>query len=229
MKLFWVFFWAFLFPVFLNAQDLSDCPQVVFETDSGTIRIALYNETPQHRDNMLKLVREGFYNGVLFHRVIDRFMIQSGDAGSKNAQPGQLLGGSDEAYKIPAEICWPKYFHKKGAVAAAREGSDTNPEWKSSMSQFYIVTGRRFSDNMLDDAEERIFRDTHKAVDIPEELRQVYRQVGGTPHLDTQYTVFGEVVEGLDVALRIQKAETDDNARPVTDIHIVKAYVAGEE
>ena len=124
--------------------------------------------------------------------------------------------------------CLDKRFHKKGAVAAAREGSDTNPEWKSSMSQFYIVTGRRFNDNMLDDAEERIFRDTHKAVDIPEDLREVYRQQGGTPHLDSQYTVFGEVVDGLDVALRIQKAETDGNARPVNDIHIVRAYVEGE-
>lgn len=218
---------ALFFPLALSAQDLSTCPQVVLETDSGTVRIALYNETPLHRDNFLKLVGEGFYDGVLFHRVINRFMIQTGDSASRHAQPGALLGESSyETYKIPAEIRWPQFYHKRGAVAAARQGNDTNPEMKSSMSQFYIVTGRRFNANMLEDAEERIYRDTKKFVTFPENLANVYMKEGGTPHLDTQYTVFGEVLEGMDVVERIQQAETDDNARPLADIRIRRAYVA---
>lgn len=220
------FIFAVFFPLALSAQDLSKCPQVVLETDSGNIRIALYNETPLHRDNFLKLVGEGYYDGVLFHRVIDRFMIQTGDSASRHAAPGKLLGESSyETYKIPAEIRWPQLFHKNGAVAAAREGNDTNPQMMSSMSQFYIVTGKLFNASMLEDAEERIYRDTKKFVTFPDSLADVYLRQGGTPHLDTQYTVFGEVVEGMDVANRIQQAETDGNNRPVADIRIRRAYI----
>ena len=221
------FILAFLFfPFALSAQNLTTCKQVVLETDSGTIRIALYNETPLHRDNFLKLVGEGFYDGVLFHRVINRFMIQTGDSASRHAQPGVLLGESSyETYKVPAEIHWPQLFHKKGAVAAAREGNDTNPEMKSSMSQFYIVTGRRCNANMLEDAEERIYRDTKKFITFPDSLADVYLKLGGAPHLDTQYTVFGEVLEGMEVVNRIQQAETDSNNRPLADIRINRAYI----
>ncbi len=217
---------ALVLPVAIWAQSGDVRPQVVLETDSGKVVIELYNETPQHRDNFLKLVAEGYYNGVLFHRVINRFMIQTGDSASRHAQPGELLGESSyETYKIPAEIRWPQLFHKRGAVAAAREGNDTNPEMQSSMSQFYIVTGRRFNANMLEDAEERIYRDTKKFVTFPSELAEVYLKQGGTPHLDTQYTVFGEVVEGMEVVDRIQQAKTDDNNRPLADIRINRAYI----
>lgn len=213
----------------LHAQDLSQCKKVVLETDSGRIVLALYNETPQHRDNFLKLVEKGFYDGVLFHRVINRFMVQTGDSATRHARPGEQLGsGGYETHKIPAEIKWPQFFHKKGALAAAREGNQTNPKWESSMCQFYIVTGRRFDANMLEDAEERIFRDTHKSVTFPQELQDAYFRIGGAPHLDTQYTVFGEVVEGLDVVDRIQLMPVDDFNRPLTDIHIISARVMKE-
>ena len=209
--------------------DLTGCPVVQLETDSGTIKIALYNETPLHRDNFLKLVKEGFYDGVLFHRVIDQFMIQTGDSISRHAEPGQELGEGDyETYKVPAEIRFPQLFHRRGTVAAAREGDDVNPNRESSMCQFYIVWGKKFTNNMIDDVEERIARKTGNIITIPKELREVYMKKGGTPHLDGQYTVFGEVIEGLDVVDRIQKAETDQNNRPLCDIRIVKATVLSE-
>ena len=226
MKIIRFILFALFIPLTVMAQDEELCKKVVLETDSGNVVIMLYNDTPLHRDNFIKLVEKGFYDGVLFHRVINRFMIQTGDSASRHAKPGVLLGESGyETYKIPAEIRWPQHFHKKGAVAAAREGNATNPQWESSMCQFYIVTGRRFNDTMLDDASERIFRDTRKDVSFPQELRDVYMKTGGTPHLDTQYTVFGEVVEGLDVVDRIQVAETDSTNRPITDIHIKHARV----
>ncbi len=221
-----ILFLSLLLPLSALAQTEESCPKVVLETDSGNVTIMLYNETPLHRDNFLKLVREGYYDGVLFHRVINRFMIQTGDSASRHALPGELLGESSyETYKIPAEIRWPQLFHKKGAVAAAREGNDTNPEMQSSMSQFYIVTGRRYSANMLEDAEERIYRDSKKFVNFPDDVAETYLKLGGAPHLDTQYTVFGEVTEGLDVVDRIQHASTDDNNRPLTDIRIRRATI----
>lgn len=221
-----ILFLSLLLPLSALAQTEESCPKVVLETDSGNVTIMLYNETPLHRDNFLKLVREGYYDGVLFHRVINRFMIQTGDSASRHASPGELLGESSyETYKIPAEIRWPQLFHKKGAVAAAREGNDTNPEMQSSMSQFYIVTGRRYSANMLEDAEERIYRDSKKFVNFPDDVAETYLKLGGAPHLDTQYTVFGEVTEGLDVVDRIQHASTDDNNRPFTDIRIRRATI----
>ena len=219
--------WTFLLllPLPVMAQE-EETQRIVLETDSGNVTIMLYNETPLHRDNIVKLVKEGFYDGVLFHRVIEDFMIQTGDSISRHAPAGTLLGvGSYETYKIPAEIRFPQIFHKRGSVAAAREGDAENPQRESSMCQFYIVWGKRYSGNMMDDVEERIARNTGNLISFPQEVRDAYFQYGGTPHLDGQYTVFGEVVEGLDVVERIMAAQTDKNNRPLIDIRIKRAYI----
>ena len=199
--------------------------EVLLETDSGNIRIQLYNETPLHRDNFLRLVRSGAYDGVLFHRVIKDFMIQTGDMGSKTAKPGQALGDTPESYSLPAEIHYPELLHRRGAVAAAREGDDVNPKRESSASQFYIVWGIRFSDGQLDWAQERLNAHTDSTVQMTPEVRRIYKEVGGTPHLDGQYTVFGQVLEGMDVVERIQQLPVDANDRPLTDVHVRKASV----
>ena len=210
----------------INAQTADTLRhEVLLETTKGNIRIAPYNETPQHRDNFIKLVKEGFYDGLLFHRVIDRFMIQTGDSASRHAAPGQMLGDSPESYKIPAEIRYPALFHKRGAVAAARESDNVNPDRESSASQFYIVYGRRFNDSMLDDVQLRLDKNTGGAVKLTPEIREAYKRFGGTPHLDGQYTVFGEVTEGIDTVENIEWAETDKNDRPVEDIRIIRATV----
>lgn len=250
-------------------NDLSNTTKVALETTFGTIEIALYNETPQHRDNFVKLVNDGTYNGVLFHRVIKDFMIQTGDPTSKTAAVDALLGSGGPGYDLPAEIVFPKYFHKRGALAAARQGDETNPERKSSGSQFYIVTGRRYSEyqlnNMLerfaDQAKMRIFQtmarergseitalqaqgDTLALNNLQKELiakteeqyklspvtftpEQIaaYSTIGGTPHLDGQYTVFGEVVSGMDVVDKIQNVTTGQHDRPVDDVRIISARV----
>lgn len=199
--------------------------EVLLKTDMGDIRIKLYNETPKHRDNFLKKVSEGFYDGLLFHRVITSFMIQTGDSASRHAAPGQLLGNSPEPYTIPAEIRFPQLYHKRGAIGAAREGDDVNPERASSSSQFYIVYGRRMNDFMLDQEQQRLDKATNGQVKLTPEIRKAYYERGGTPHLDGQYTVFGEVVEGLKVVDAIQWVETDKNNRPLKDIHIIKATI----
>ncbi|GAB6963192.1 peptidylprolyl isomerase [Prevotella fusca JCM 17724] len=199
--------------------------EVLLETDSGNIRIQLYNETPLHRDNFLRLVRSGAYDGVLFHRVIKDFMIQTGDMGSKTAKPGQALGDTPESYSLPAEIHYPELLHRRGAVAAAREGDDVNPKRESSASQFYIVWGIRFSDGQLDWAQERLNAHTDSTVQMTPEVRRIYKEVGGTPHLDGQYTVFGQVLEGMDVVEHIQQQPVDANDRPLTDVHVRKASV----
>lgn len=198
--------------------------EVLMETSMGNIRLALYNETPLHRDNFIKNVREGVYDGLLFHRVISSFMIQGGDTASRNAAPGQQLGDTEESYSIPAEIRYPQLFHKRGALAAAREGDNVNPERRSSATQFYIVYGRRFTDEMLDKVQERL-DGVKGGVTLTPEVREVYKQKGGTPHLDGLYTVFGEVLEGMDVVREIQWVETDSNNRPVEDVRIIKATV----
>ena len=198
--------------------------EVLMETSMGNIRLALYNETPLHRDNFIKNVREGVYDGLLFHRVISSFMIQGGDTASRNAAPGQQLGDTEEAYSIPAAIRYPQLFHKRGALAAAREGDNVNPERRSSATQFYIVYGRRFTDEMLDKVQERL-DGVKGGVTLTPEVCEVYRQKGGTPHLDGLYTVFGEVLEGMDVVREIQWVETDSNNRPVEDVRIIKATV----
>lgn len=209
----------------VSAQTSEPRHEILLETDSGNVRIALYNETPQHRDNILRLLEAHAYDGVLFHRVISNFMVQTGDLGSIGASQGKLLGDTPEKYSVPAEIRFPQLFHKRGAVAAAREGDDVNPERRSSATQFYIVWGRQWDDASLDKLQQRIDQMTQGTVKLTPEIREVYKTLGGTPHLDGSYTVFGEVVEGLEVVERIEKAATDDHDRPLKDIRVVRATV----
>ena len=200
--------------------------RVVMETTQGTIELKLYDATPLHRDNFLSLVKEGAYDSLLFHRVIKDFMIQGGDPDSKNAAPGALLGEGDRPYTIPAEFRLEEgIFHRRGALAAARESDDVNPEQRSSAMQFYIVWGSVCTDERLDYIQERLDQITGGKVKFTPQMREVYKTVGGTPHLDGQYTVFGEVISGLDVVDLIQQADTDENDRPLEDIRILRAYV----
>lgn len=209
-----------------NAQETEENRIVItLETTMGNIRLALYNETPQHSKNFRELVEKGYYDGVLFHRVISKFMIQAGDSASRHAEPGTMLGNTEESYTIPAEIHYPALLHKRGALCMAREGDDVNPERASSAYQFYIVYGQRFNDEMLDKVQERLDKSTNGQVKLTDEVRDVYKRIGGTPHLDGQYTVFGEVLEGIDVVRDIQWVETDENDRPKEDVRIIKAYV----
>lgn len=199
---------------------------VVMETTLGNIELKLYNETPLHRDNFISLVKEHAYDSLLFHRVIPNFMIQGGDPDSKNAEPGAMLGEGDRPYTVPAEFRLNKgIFHRRGVLAAAREGDDINPEQRSSAMQFYIVWGRVFDDETLDRLQERLDQFTGGKVKLTPEMREAYKTVGGTPHLDGQYTVFGEVVSGLDVVDAIQNVTTDENDRPLDDVLIVRAYL----
>ena len=238
-------------------------PQVQISTSYGDIVVKLYDETPAHRDNFLKLTREGMYDGTLFHRVIKGFMIQGGDPDSKNAAPGQQLGSGDVGYTLPAEFVYPTYYHKRGVLSAARQGDQVNPERRSSGCQFYIVWGEVYTPEQLQQFEARqnqsrgqqIFDElaqqhidsiramydrndqqglmalqnklvaetekrlkTEPGFHFTEEQVKAYTTIGGTPHLDSQYTVFGEVVSGLDVVEKIQQAATDSRDRPLEDI-----------
>ena len=240
------------------------------ETSAGDIIVKLYNETPKHRDNFIKLAEEGTYEGTLFHRVIKDFMIQAGDPESKNAPKGKMLGAGDVGYTVPAEFVYPKYFHKKGALSAARQGDNVNPKKESSGCQFYIVTGKVFNDstllgmesqmnenkinvifdtlaqkhmkeiykmrkandeNGLYDLQEKLFAEAQEmAAKQPEfhftpEQIEAYTTVGGTPHLDGEYTVFGEVVKGLDIVDKIQQVKTDRSDRPEEDVKITKVTI----
>lgn len=244
--------------------------KVKIETTMGDIIVKLYDETPNHRDNFIKLVENGTYEGTLFHRVIKDFMIQAGDPDSKGAPKGQMLGSGDVGYTVPAEFVYPQLFHKKGALAAARQGDNVNPEKASSGCQFYIVTGRVFNDSTLLSMEEQknqnkftsvfnalaqkhmkeiyqmrrnndqeglmnlqdsIFVETQKQLEgepefkFTEEQRQAYTTVGGTPHLDGEYTVFGEVIEGMDVVDKIQQVSTNASDRPDDDVVIKKVSI----
>ena len=210
----------------LTAKAQTSTTEVLLETTEGDIRIALYDETPLHRDNFLKLTRMHIYDSLLFHRVIKDFMIQSGDTNSKNAKQGQRLGTGDFDYTQEAEFRLPQIFHRRGCVAMAREPDIVNPEMRSSACQFYIVWGKRFSSAEIEKVQERLDTMTHGRVKLTPEMIKAYKSVGGTPHLDGQYTVFGEVTEGLDVVERIQKAETDDYDRPFEDIRILRATVS---
>jgi cyclophilin family peptidyl-prolyl cis-trans isomerase len=194
---------------------------VWLQTSMGNMVVRLSDSTPLHRDNFLKLVKVGFYDSILFHRVIQNFMIQAGDPQSKHAEAGKPLGMGGPGYTIPAEFRLT-LFHKKGVIAAARMGDNVNPEKKSSGSQFYIVQGKIFTDAGLDSTE--IFRLNGRK--IPAEQREVYKTLGGTPHLDQNYTVFGEVVKGLDVIDKIAAVKTSagpDRDRPLEDVMILKA------
>lgn len=209
------------------AQTVPDTvrKEVLLQTTMGDIRIALFNETPLHRDNFIKLVNEGKYDGVLFHRVIKDFMIQTGDLGSVNAKPGEELGDTPEKYKVPAEIRYPQIFHRRGMVAAAREGDRVNPKRESSGSQFYIVYGWNFNEAEIELFKHKLDSTSGGKHVMPPEVMEAYVRYGGTPHLDGAYTVFGEVLEGMDVVEKIQKVETDLADRPKEDIRIVKASV----
>lgn len=240
------------------------------ETSAGDIIVKLYNETPKHRDNFIKLAEEGTYEGTLFHRVIKDFMIQAGDPESKNAPKGKMLGSGDVGYTLPAEFVFPKYFHKKGALSAARQGDNVNPKKESSGCQFYVVTGKVYSDSTLLGMEQQMgqmrlntafqalaqkhTKDIYKmrkAGDqeglmnlqdsliaqaeaqiagepefhfTPEQVK-AYTTVGGTPHLDGEYTVFGEVMEGMEIVDQIQKVKTDRSDRPEEDVMIKKITI----
>lgn len=248
---------------------IPEMTKVELKTSLGDIVVGLYKETPKHHDNFVKLVKEGYYNGVLFHRVINDFMIQTGDGNSKTAKPGQMLGTGDPGYTVEAEFVYPKFFHKRGALAAARTADQVNPERRSSGSQFYIVTGKVYNEQQIMQMEHqmnqmnlqsifqakaaanqkeimrlRMARDTagtealrqrliaeteaeaaKNPVKLTEEQRAAYTTVGGTPHLDNQYTVFGEVLEGMDVVAKIEGVATDRNDRPTEDIKIISATV----
>ncbi len=202
----------------LQKEETMGNTYVEMQTTYGKIVLMLYDDTPLHRDNFIKLVNEGVYEGLLFHRVIDGFMIQGGDPDSKNAKPGQMLGEGNLGYDIPAEFR-PNLFHKRGALAAAREGDDVNPKKESSSCQFYIVQGRTWSDAELDMIGQRYKKE------YTEEQREVYRTDGGAPHLDGDYTVYGEVVEGMDVVDKIAAAKRDRFDRPLEDIKIISVKV----
>ena len=188
--------------------------QVLMKTNLGNIKLKLYNETPQHRDNFIKLVKEGTYNGLLFHRVIKDFMIQGGDVTSKDAPMSKQLGAGDLGYTVPAEFVYPKYFHKRGMLCAARTSDDENPERASSGTQFYIVTGKFYTEMELDKMEEK-----DNKTFTPEQ-REAYMLEGGAPHLDGTYTIFGEVIKGMKVVDKIQFVETNEDDRPLKNIKI---------
>lgn len=203
--------------------------EVTLETTEGTIRLTLYNDTPAHRDNFVKLVEQHFYDSLLFHRVIRGFMIQSGDPTSRHAEPGQTLGEGEAGYTLPAELFASDgtllHHHGRGALAMAREGDEVNPERRSSGSQFYIVWGRNYSTKEMEHITARLDSLTSGRASLSEQQVRAYRREGGAPHLDGLYTVFGHVTEGLDVVERIQRAFTDDYDRPVDDVRILRATV----
>lgn len=240
--------------------------QVRMQTNLGTITLKLYNETPLHRDNFIKLVKDGQYEGLLFHRVINEFMIQGGDVTSKNAPLNKQLGAGDLGYTVPAEFVYPRYFHKRGALCAARTGDDSNPEKASSASQFYIVTGKVYSEGEIKQLEKQkesrlkqaifnrlqnenkttimqyyksgdkdslaIMRDTligkteietekrKEETKLTSQQREAYTTVGGVPFLDNEYTVYGEVTEGIEIVDKIQKVKTNSSDRPLENIVI---------
>lgn len=253
----------------MDTPDSTACPRVLIHTTAGDITVELYNDTPIHRDNFLKLASEGYYDGVLFHRVVPGFVVQGGDRESVNAAPGQHLGSGTPGYTLEAEIRYPKHFHKHGALAAARESDDTNPDKRSSGSQFYFVTGKVVPEGKLRSTERRTnleleqkilsalneqHRDTIMAMrrahdfkglsalqdslvieaenqakanrfTFTPEQRQSYTTVGGAPALDGEYTVFGEVTDGLDVVDSIGAVATDANERPLTDVRIISMEI----
>lgn len=210
-----------LLPLSVTAQSR----QVLLQTTMGDIRIALSDSTPVHRDNFVCQVQEHFYDSLLFHRVIKGFMIQTGDPNSRHAEPGITLGDDSTDFTLPSEFRTPLLYHQRGAVAAAREGDDVNPERRSSGRQFYIVWGTTYSSQTLDDIAKKVAEATDGRTTMTPEMRTTYRKTGGSPHLDGQYTVFGWVVEGLDVVDRIQRVYTDDYDRPVDDVRILRAVV----
>ncbi len=192
--------------------------KILIETTLGDITVELYNETEYHKNNFIKLVKDKYYDGILFHRVIKDFMVQTGDPESKTANSEKTLGSGGPGYTLPAEIV-PKYYHKKGALSAARTGDGGNPTRRSSGSQFYLVTGKKYTNVELDKLEARL------KTKITKEQRKIYTSIGGTPFLDAQYTVFGEIIEGLDVIDKIQIVKTKKGDRPIKDVKIMKMKI----
>jgi len=253
----------------LSAQKPPHDIKLLIETNVGNITIKLYKETPLHQKNFLKLVKRHYYDSLLFHRVIKNFMIQTGDPYSKRAPQGVALGNGGPGYTIPAEIKTHLFFHKRGALAAARQPDNVNPKYRSSGSQFYIIQGRKFTDDELDKIEKKIQqaqrvklalkflgnnkntnykkkldslyakKDLKGIVKLRQEIvalqlkkektsifkyspkeRAVYKTIGGSPHLDSHYTVFGEVIKGMDIVDKIANEKTDRRDRPIKDIRI---------
>ena len=205
--------WLFMLSLFpLQAQEKETL--VLIETDKGKIKVKLYNETPKHRDNFIKHVEEHLYDGLLFHRVIKQFMIQGGDINSKEAPMDKHLGDGELDYTLPAEFIYPQYFHRRGALCAARMPDDENPEKASSPNQFYIVTGKYYTEMELNKME------AEKGITLTEEQRKAYMLEGGAPHLDGNYTVFGQVIDGLKVVDKIQFVETNEEDRPTKNVAI---------
>lgn len=216
-----------LFIVLALVLALSSCStrkeyMVRMFTTAGVVDMKLYDETPAHRDNFVKLVKNHQYDSLLFHRVIKDFMIQGGDPASKNAVPGELLGEGDLGYTVEAEFMPDLHYHRRGALAAAREGDDVNPSKASSACQFYIVWGKVYTKEQLESYMEWYKQRTGKELNVTPEQFEAYTTVGGTPHLDGGYTVFGEVVKGLEVIETIQNVKCDGNDRPLRDVRIIK-------
>lgn len=203
-----------------NQPDNGDV-YITMETTAGNIELKLYGETPKHRDNFVSLVEECYFDSLLFHRVIGNFMIQGGDPDSKYAPATARLGEGGPDYRLNAEIR-PNLFHKRGALAAAREGDDVNPAKMSSASQFYIVWGKEYSASELQRYLNIIEERTGRKIKLSDEQATAYTTIGGTPHLDGEYTVFGEVVSGLEVVDSIQRVECDDYDRPLQDVRIIR-------
>ncbi len=204
-----------------NGNNMENLTKVLISTSLGDITIALYDETPKHKENFIKLVKEEYYNDVLFHRIIKNFMIQTGDPDSKGAPAGKALGMGGPDYKVPAEFV-PSLYHKRGAVAAARMGDNVNPKKESSGSQFYIVDGKKWTKDEMN----MITAQMRKQ--FTAEQIEVYTTVGGDPFLDGDYTVFGEVVSGMDVVDMIAAQPKDGRDRPLTDIKILSTKIVEE-
>lgn len=201
----------------VSAQTVSHTLQI--STSKGMMKCILYEETPMHAENFLELVQKGFYNGLSFHRVIKEFMIQTGDPDSRKATGGALPEHGDVGYTIPAEF-YPDLYHRKGAMGAARQGDQVNPNRESDGSQFYIVQGKVFSDEELDQMER-----SGAHIKFTDEQRQVYKTLGGTPHLDYAYTVFGQVIDGFDVIDAIAATPTDNRDRPLVDVKLINISI----
>ena len=199
--------------------------KVRMHTTAGVIDLYLYDETPKHKANFLKLVKEQQFDSLLFHRVIKDFMIQGGDPDSKNAPAGALLGEGDLGYTVEAEFMPQVHFHHRGVLAAAREGDDVNPTKASSASRFYIVWGQVYTKEQLENLKEICKLRFGRELVITPEQEAAYTTIGGTPHLDGEYTVFGEVISGLDVVEKIQGVACDGNDRPLEDVRIIKTEI----
>lgn len=214
-----------------KGQNTEPRAEVTMQTTHGKIILQLYNETPLHRDNFLRQVRRGYYDGLLFHRIIQSFMVQCGDSVSRGvpAQQFQRQEG-DDGIRLPAEIRFPQLFHRRGVLAAAREGDDVNPERRSSPYEFYLVWGKYYQPRDMQAMQERILEreDSTRHFTFPQEICDAYEIHGGTPHLDNEYTVFGEVIKGLDVVGQMQAVKTDSLDRPLKDVRIKKAWVSKE-